>query len=295
MNATKRSPATLEQSRGLKTVSLWREALNDSQYTTGPFEILQRLESVRSTGSGSFVARCPAHDDRRPSLSIKLESDRDLLHCFAGCSADAVAGAVGLRLADLFTEPHARIESARNRRVDRPRSRPSLKRQVVRTFDRRSGGKWSYTDEAGRVVATKYRTDFRVEYDDGTIESEKTFRVEPKGVDLPLYRLPDVVSATRQSWPLYLLEGEAKADRLSDLLRHEWGIDAVATSFGGLSTFGRRQLLRFAPECTSVVVIPDQDEAGQRQADRVVSELVGIGASVSTVSLAHLLASEVQS
>jgi putative DNA primase/helicase len=47
------------------------------------------------------MARCPAHEDRDPSLSVSVKEGRILLHCFAGCSADAVLAAVGLTWRDL--------------------------------------------------------------------------------------------------------------------------------------------------------------------------------------------------
>lgn len=63
---------------------------------------LQRLESVKPSARG-FSARCPAHDDRGPSLSIKEgEGSRVLVHCFAGCAFQDVVAALGLTPADLF-------------------------------------------------------------------------------------------------------------------------------------------------------------------------------------------------
>ncbi|MHC4637379.1 MAG: hypothetical protein ACYTBV_07735 [Planctomycetota bacterium] len=45
--------------------------------------ILYRLERVKQTGSG-YSAQCPAHDDKRKSLSVNIGDDgRVLLHCFA--------------------------------------------------------------------------------------------------------------------------------------------------------------------------------------------------------------------
>lgn len=65
--------------------------------------LLERLEGVKRTGAGRWVARCPAHEDRHPSLSIRLAQDgRLLVHDFAGCEVDAVCAAVGLELDDLF-------------------------------------------------------------------------------------------------------------------------------------------------------------------------------------------------
>lgn len=67
--------------------------------------LLVRLDGVRRTGTGRWIARCPAHDDKSPSLSIRGADDRVLLKCWAGCGASEIVGAVGLRLADLFEQP----------------------------------------------------------------------------------------------------------------------------------------------------------------------------------------------
>lgn len=69
--------------------------------------ILERLDGVRQTGPDQWVARCPAHDDRSPSLSIKRGDDRVLVHCFAGCEKDSVISALGLGAGDLFDRPLA--------------------------------------------------------------------------------------------------------------------------------------------------------------------------------------------
>jgi hypothetical protein len=67
--------------------------------------LLSRLDKVRRTGAGRWIARCPAHDDRTPSLSIReLDDGRTLIHCFGGCSAVDVLAAVGLDFDALFPE-----------------------------------------------------------------------------------------------------------------------------------------------------------------------------------------------
>lgn len=67
--------------------------------------LLSRLERVRRTGNGRWISRCPAHDDKGPSLAVReLDDGRVLLHCFAGCEAQNVLDAVGLALEDLFPE-----------------------------------------------------------------------------------------------------------------------------------------------------------------------------------------------
>src|SRR5215216_4461484 len=52
--------------------------------------LLERLERVRQTGGGAWEACCPAHDDRRPSLSIRDGGDRALLICHADCDIEGV-------------------------------------------------------------------------------------------------------------------------------------------------------------------------------------------------------------
>lgn len=67
--------------------------------------LLSQLTKVRTTSNGEWVACCPAHDDRLPSLAIKQCDDgRVLVHCFAGCDVEEVVGAVGLSLGDLMPE-----------------------------------------------------------------------------------------------------------------------------------------------------------------------------------------------
>src|SRR6266850_2273971 len=65
------------------------------------------LDDVREVREG-YQAKCPAHDDHNPSLSIGEGDDgRVLLTCHAGCSVEAITAAIGLRMRDLF-EPSNR-------------------------------------------------------------------------------------------------------------------------------------------------------------------------------------------
>lgn len=64
--------------------------------------LLSRLEGVRQTGPDRWMARCPAHEDRAASLSVRDMGSRVLVYDFAGCSAADVVAAAGLELSDLF-------------------------------------------------------------------------------------------------------------------------------------------------------------------------------------------------
>lgn len=64
-------------------------------------DVLSRLDAVRQIGSG-WRARCPAHEDRTPSLSIHEGVRGALLRCFAGCALEDICKAVHMVPADLF-------------------------------------------------------------------------------------------------------------------------------------------------------------------------------------------------
>ena len=67
--------------------------------------LIDRLERVRQTAPGRWLAKCPAHQDRSPSLSIReLDDGRVLLYDFGGCQVGDVLAAVGLTVADLFPQ-----------------------------------------------------------------------------------------------------------------------------------------------------------------------------------------------
>lgn len=63
--------------------------------------ILSRLQKVRKSGAG-FMACCPAHEDKSPSLRVADGGDKALLCCYAGCSPIDVLTAIGLDWADAF-------------------------------------------------------------------------------------------------------------------------------------------------------------------------------------------------
>jgi len=78
--------------------------------------LLSRLTKVRG-GNGGWTACCPAHEDRTPSLSIRDDDGRVLLHCHAGCDVQSIVSALQLDIGDLFPPkpepgprpPHKRV------------------------------------------------------------------------------------------------------------------------------------------------------------------------------------------
>ena len=91
--------------------------------------LLAHLEAVKRTGRDRWIARCPAHEDRSPSLTIReTEDGKTLIHCFAGCTAHEIVSAVGLDLSDLFpprTDGH----------FGKPQRRPFSAEDALRCLD----------------------------------------------------------------------------------------------------------------------------------------------------------------
>lgn len=100
--------------------------------------VLDRLDGVRRNGAG-WSAKCPAHDDRDPSLSIAEGDDgRVLVHCFGGCGALSVVQSIGLAISDLFPERIKSTMTREERSAMRARWRASNMAAAINVLDRES-------------------------------------------------------------------------------------------------------------------------------------------------------------
>lgn len=84
--------------------------------------LIAALDGVRKTGANSWLARCPAHGDKRPSLTITEKDDgRVLMYCFAmQCSVADICAAVGVDLAELFPPQDNVRYDGKNKPMRRP-------------------------------------------------------------------------------------------------------------------------------------------------------------------------------
>jgi hypothetical protein len=79
-------------------------------------KLLSHLEKVKATGPNKWLARCPAHPDKHPSLSIKqTDAGAILIHCFAGCDVQSVVSCIGLTLSDLMPERSQGYDRTKNK------------------------------------------------------------------------------------------------------------------------------------------------------------------------------------
>lgn len=216
--------------------------------------VLSRLDAVRKVGTG-WEARCPAHDDRRASLSVKEgQEGRALLKCHAGCSTTSVVEKVGFSMRDLKRSP----EPSRARRVE----------------------SYDYTDEAGTVLFQVVRfepKDFRHRRPDGRggwlWNLENTRRV--------LFRLPSVVKAATRGGAVFIVEGE------KDVLSLET-LGLVATCNPAGAGKWRAEHAQSLKGCKGAVILPDNDEVGRKHAEDIARSLHAIGILAKVLELPGL-------
>ena len=117
--------------------------------------VLGRLEGVRRSARG-WMARCSAHDNRRPSLSVREGKRRVLLKCFALCTETEIVGAMGLALSDLFYQaaPRDHTEGSVSRRSPHHRPcRPSDWRQKAAALEDAALDLWLASEPVLRAAS----------------------------------------------------------------------------------------------------------------------------------------------
>jgi len=218
-------------------------------------QIADRLEARRA-GSG-WVARCPAHDDKRASLSVGAGDDgRVLLSCHAGCTFDAILAAAHLTTEDVFPP-----------RAEKPRP------QIRATYP--------YCDESGAVLFEVVRfepKDFRQRRPDG----KGGWEWKLQGVRRVPFRLPELLESD-DSAPVFVVEGEKDALSLARL-----GLVATTTAGGATNWKHTATEARGALAGRDVVILPDNDDAGRAYAQDALGSLAGAARSLKVLALPGL-------
>ena len=214
---------------------------------------------LRKSGNG-WVACCPAHEDKRASLSVGQGTDgRALVHCHAGCETTDVLTALDLDMKILAGDSVST-------------SRPAPAKQDVAPIV------YEYKDESCRLLFQVVRMpgkNFRQRRPDG--KGGWIWKLED--VDRVLYRLPELL-ASGSDRIVYVVEGEKDVEMLR-------GLGEVATTNPGGAG-------KWRPEYTgalcgrNVVILPDNDDVGRKHGEHVAGALVGAAASVKIVNLPGL-------
>lgn len=216
-------------------------------------DFLSRLDNVKPK-SGYYMARCPAHDDKENSLSLRVgEDERILLKCHRGCTVPQIVAAMGLSEKDLFPEPAEKRSSRQSK-------------SIVATY--------KYISPEG-VAYEKIR------YSDKSFiwrqpDGKGGYAFNRKGITPTLYKRVDILPDT-----VYFVEGEKDVDSL-----YNHSAAAVSPPDGAKS--------KWQPQYTealtgkNVVILPDNDKPGQALAQTAAAELNGKASSVKVLDLTRV-------
>lgn len=234
--------------------------------------IFDRLDKVRASACGTFwKARCPSHDDRHPSLAVRIGRTGNLVvkcHANRGCTFESIVQSLGLQRKDFF------------RKDDHTHRRRKMSK-IVRAYP--------YQDAAG---VTRYENvrfepkDFRMRRPDPDRPGKHLW--DMNGVEKVLYRLPRLLRQPAGR-TIFVVEGEKTVERMESQLKL-----AATCNVGGAGKWLPQytETLRGRP----VVILPDYDPVseetgvrpGTEHARKVANNLYGVAASVKVVWLPGL-------
>jgi hypothetical protein len=243
-------------------------------------EFLRKLEGVKAVGENRWMALCPAHEDRRPSLSIARGEKGIVLKCHAGCKTSDILAKLGLKPIDLFDAKFGLKSADMFANADRSTgtaTRATPTGQLV----------YAYRDEQGRLLFEVVRgrgpgKTFHQRQPDPSKPGRWILNL--KGVRRVPYRLPELLAAAADQ-PVFVVEGEKDVDNVREL-----GLVAT-TNPCGVGGGGLWADPKFAAPLAGrpVIVLPDNDPPGRQHAERVAESLVAAGAkSVRVLELPGL-------
>jgi len=205
-----------------------------------------KLQQVKPTSNG-IEALCPAHDDKTASLSARLETDKIILTCHAGCSFDEIVSALGMEQSQFF----APLETDR------------LKKIVA---------EYRYEDMYGGHVFNVIR------YSDKSFAQQRADgRWSMDGVERIPYHLPQMLEAIKIGKGIVLVEGEKDCDNASK-------IGLTATTFAGGAGKWREEYSKWFHEA-NVACVPDNDYSGRKGMNLIASHITQVAKSVRWLEL----------
>lgn len=236
-----RPTVTMVRRSGNHHDSIWQDP------TERVLDALRRMDCAPKKRERGWQARCPSHKDKKASLDIATGHDgRALIHCKAGCSAESIVRALGLKMGHLFVTTPSETERL-----------------------------WDIRDVDGNPIAEHVRKDLP--------DGDKRIWFRRNGSyglhGLPMRSLPLYGAHLLKGWDdgsvVVVCEGEKAADAV-----REAGLQAVGTVCGA-STKPDREILEPLTRF-DVVLWPDADAlkqryAGQRHMLKIASVLAGLG------------------
>jgi len=210
-----------------------------------------KLEKVKQTSNG-IEALCPAHDDKKASLTASRNGEKILFKCQAGCINNEILQIIDMEWNQFF--------------VHSDNSKTPKKKEVCRyRYENKDG------NHAFDVVRLVPKT-FRPQRPDGKWSLE--------GVERVPYRLPELLQGVKDSKLILLLEGEKDVDRAIVM-------GFVATTFVGGAGKWRDEYSEYF-RGADVVLIPDNDNPGLKGMTEIGTELHGIASRIRMLELPGL-------
>ena len=213
---------------------------------------LSGFKDVREQGhgSGQYICKCPAHDDKKASLSIKDEttvSGRILVYCQAGCSTERVLAAAGKTMADI---------------------QPDKESRKLQPWQKDLVAEYRYTDADGCYQYSKLRYE-GPEIDGKRIQYARIINGQyqaGKGDAKPvLYNIQESQKAIKDGRRLYIVEGEKDVETL-----RQYGM--VSVTAGGVADW-KKSFADYFIGASEVVIFADRDEPGQKLAEKISKDL----------------------
>ncbi|MBW2306722.1 MAG: AAA family ATPase [Deltaproteobacteria bacterium] len=230
------------------------------------------VRNLRASANGNMQGTCPLHEDRHPSLSIKTGTGQ--WKCF-GCAkgGDIYTFWAELKNHDVKHDFQKILnEIAVYYKIPLIETRKRESRTITETYP--------YLAEDGQLlfeVVRYYPKDFKQRRPDGngnwTWETKDTRKV--------LYRLPEV----QKAYIVWFCEGEKAANAVSKM-----GFTPTCSP-GGAGNWSRHEKDWKISEPLAgktVIILPDNDEAGQSHALDVAKSLYGRARLVKIVNIPGL-------
>lgn len=286
---------------GESNATMGRAGLDGRTYNMVLEDFLALLHGVKPSNNG-FLACCPSHKDDKQSLSVKEGDDgRILVNCFAECEPEEIVNALGLNMSDLFSSSNGRGDH----HLDRPSKSTKSNIEAVYDYHDKDGnlpyqvlrmnpknflqrrpykGSHAWGLTAGWYEQRKNGQWYKVK---GSKNNENLkphakaeWLDETKKV---LYKLPMVIEAVKNNRTIFICEGEKDVFNVIS----KFSLIATTSPGGG----GKDKWLEYYGhhlKGAKIVILPDNDPAGQKYADDVAYKLRHFAGSIKIINLPGL-------
>jgi hypothetical protein len=225
---------------------------------TRVLDALKRIGHPARPSGAEYIARCPAHDDRKPSLAVGEKSGKAVLFCHARCHNDDILKHLSLSFGDLFDQPLDRKSHGMVARTVKEYGYADLNGGLVGIETRQPAGR----DGKRPVYPMTPNPD-----GSWSAKASEALKTTP-------FQLPLVVAAVDRGDPVWIAEGPSDATTLTQCC----GVVATSNQGGaGKWTAAHSHWVKGA----DVIVCLDRDTAGDEHGRVVLATLVDVAHSVT--------------